>query len=332
MHYLITGGAGFIGSHMADALIDAGHHAVSLDNLSTGQLDNVLHLLDHDRFTHVQGSILDETTLAPLVEACDQVIHLAAVVGVRRVMEAPIETIRTNVQGSEQVLRLAAEHGKKVLIVSSSEVYGKSMQVNGGQHLSEDEDWTLGPTLKRRWAYACTKALDEFMALAYYQEREHPVVIARLFNVVGPRQRGRYGMVIPRFVQQALRNEPIHVHGDGQQTRCFTYVHDAVRAMIGLMQTPAAEGQVFNVGNNKEISIRDLAERIRTLTGSTSEIVLVPYEEVFRPGFEDMRRRTPDLTKLQAVLGFTPAYALDDILNAVIAYYREDPALLEPQH
>jgi len=322
MKYLITGGAGFIGSHVSDYLIEQGHRVHILDNLSTGDQENVQHLIEHDRFAITIGSILDYHTLERLVEGCDQIIHLAAAVGVKLVMEQPIETIEINVQGTANILKLASYHGKKVLIASTSEIYGKSMSGESSEHLSETDDWTLGPTTKRRWTYACSKALDEFMALAYYDEKQHPVVIIRLFNTVGPRQRGRYGMVIPSFVQSALRNEPIQVYGNGEQTRCFTYVGDAVQAAMTLMRTPEAEGQIFNVGNDEEISMNDLAERVRLLTNSRSEIVHVPYEEVFGPGFEDMQRRTPDISKLKATINFRPSHPIGSILTEIIEFYR----------
>ena len=333
MNYLITGGAGFIGSHLADALIEKGHHVHVVDNLSTGRLENVEHHIGHPRFRSTVGDVLDYHLLEQLVAQSDRVFHLAAAVGVRLIMENPVQTIVTNVQGTENVLKLASYYKKKVLVASTSEVYGKSMDSNGGiTHLHEDGDWTLGPTTKRRWAYACSKAMDEFLALAYYEEKRLPVVVTRFFNTVGPRQTGRYGMVIPNFVARALEGEPIRVFGDGEQTRCFTYVGDAVQAIIALMDSPEAEGGVFNVGSKEEISMNRLAERVRTLTGSASEIVHVPYGEVFGSGFEDMRRRTPDVRKLEATVGYRPTHATDDILREVIAYARaqEEEVVLQP--
>ena len=250
-------------------------------------------------------------------------MHLAAAVGVKLIMEQPVETIVTNVQGTENVLKLANYHDTKALIASTSEVYGKSMDKDADlDELNEDSDWTLGPTTKRRWAYACSKAMDEFLARAYYDEKGLPVVVARFFNTVGPRQMGQYGMVIPNFVQQALKDEPIRVFGDGEQTRCFTFVGDAVRAIVDLLDAPNAEGEIVNIGSNEEVSINQLAERVRQLSGSASEITHIPYEEVYGPGFEDMRRRTPDISKLQRVTGYTPSYSTDDILEAVIHYFR----------
>ena len=323
MKYLITGGAGFIGSHLADYLIEQGHYVQIIDNLSTGRLENIEHLSGHERFSSTIGSILDGALIEPLVAQCDQIFHLAAAVGVKLIMEYPVETIETNVQGTEQVLRLASQYSKKVLIASTSEVYGKSMKIQGSDRLKEDDDWTLGPTTRRRWAYACPKAISEFLALAYAEDKQLPVVIARFFNTVGPRQQGRYGMVIPRFVVQALGNKPIRVFGDGEQTRCFTYVGDAVRAIAALMNHPEAEGQIFNIGSDEELSINEVAARVRRLVRSGSEIVHVPYHEVYGPGFEDMRRRTPDLNKLQRMVDYRPSYTMDDILREVIHYYRK---------
>lgn len=319
MRYLITGGAGFIGSHLTDRLIEQGHHVHVLDNLSTGRLDNVEQWIDHDRFALTVGSVLDEHTLEQEVEACDRIVHLAAAVGVKRIMETPVETIQTNVGGTENVLQFARYHDKKVLIASTSEVYGKAMSKDDSLNaLHETGDWTLGATSKRRWAYACSKAMDEFLAQAYHDEYGLPVICTRFFNTVGPRQSSRYGMVIPTFVERALADAPIQVHGDGTQTRCFTHVNDAVRAVLKLFDTPEAEGEVFNVGRRDEISINQLAERVIDLAGSASEITHIPYEEVYGPGFEDMKRRTPDISKLKAAIDFEPAFSLEDILLEVI--------------
>ena len=319
MRYLITGGAGFIGSHLTDRLIDAGHHVHAYDNLSTGNRANVEQWADHEQFTLTVGNVLDEQTLEQCVEACDRIVHLAAAVGVKRIMETPVETIQTNVGGTENVLELARAHDKKTLIASTSEIYGKAMQKDSSlDALSEEGDWTLGATSKRRWAYACSKAMDEFLAKAYYDEYDLPVICVRFFNTVGPRQSSRYGMVIPNFVQRALADEPIQVHGDGTQTRCFTHVNDAIRAVMGLLETPEAEGEIFNVGQRDEISIKELAERVRNLSGSSSKITYIPYEDVYGPGFEDMKRRTPDISKLQSTIDFTPKFSLDDILQDVI--------------
>ena len=327
MHYLITGGAGFIGSHLADYLIDHGHSVIAYDNLSTGRIENIDHLRGHDRFELVIGNVLDYHTLEQQVLRCERIVHLAAAVGVKLIMEQPVETIVTNVQGSENVLKLANYHDKKTLVASTSEVYGKSMDNDASlDDLHEDNDWTLGPTTKRRWAYACSKAMDEFLAMAYRDEKGLDVICARFFNTVGPRQMGQYGMVIPNFVQQALAGDPIRVFGDGTQTRCFTYVGDTVRAIVDLMNTPEATGEIINIGSDEEISINDLAERVRALAESSSEIVHIPYEEVYGEGFEDMQRRTPDISKLRDIIGYAPTHSTDDILRRVIQYFRGEPA------
>ena len=319
MRYLVTGGAGFIGSHLTDRLLDDGHQVHVLDNLSTGTLANLQHRTGQDRLTVTVGNVLDEHTLDKCVEASDCIIHLAAAVGVQRVMDEPVETIQTNVRGTENVLRLARYHDTKTLLASTSEIYGKAMQTDPSlDALSEGDDWTLGATSKRRWAYACSKAMDEFLAQAYYDEYDLPVTCVRFFNTVGPRQSSRYGMVIPSFVERALEDRPIQVYGDGTQTRCFTHVHDAVRAVRGLLETPEAEGEVFNVGRPDEISIKGLAERVREMSDSSSEITFIPYEEAYGPGFEDMKRRTPDISKLRETVDFEPSHSLEDILQDVI--------------
>lgn len=320
MRYLLTGGSGFIGSHLTDQLLNEGHHVHVLDNLSTGRLANVERWLDHDRFSITVGNVLDEHTLEQCVERCDRIVHLAAAVGVKRVMEKPVETIQTNVGGTENVLQMARYHEKKTLLASTSEIYGKAMQTDSSlDALSEENDWTLGSTSKRRWAYAASKAMDEFLAQAYYDEYDLPVVCVRFFNTVGPRQSSRYGMVIPSFVERALDGEPIQVYGEGTQTRCFIHVHDAVRAVRGLLDASEAEGEVVNVGRPDEISINQLAERVRDMADSDVEITHVPYEEVYGPGFEDMKRRTPDISKLTSLVDFEPAHSLEDILRDVIA-------------
>ena len=319
MRALITGGAGFIGSHLAEALLAAGHDVAVLDDLSTGSMDNIAHLEGRPGFRCTIGSVTDEALLADHIARCDVVVHLAAAVGVKLIVEAPVRTIETNVHGTEVVLKVANKKKKRVLIASTSEVYGKSAKVP----FSEDDDLVLGPTSKHRWAYACSKMIDEFLALAYWKERKLPIVIVRLFNTVGPRQTGQYGMVIPTFVQQALAGRPITVYGDGTQSRSFTYVGDVVRAMVALIDEPRAVGHVFNIGNGREISIADLAERIRTLTGSRSEIVRIPYDEAYEAGFEDMPRRVPDISKVQALVGYTPTVELDEILARVIAHFRQ---------
>jgi len=323
MKYLITGGAGFIGSHLAEFLLEQGHHVHVLDNLSTGSLVNIQHLIRHKNFKNTVADILDYRKLGQLVSQADQIFHLAAAVGVKLIMENPVETITTNVQGTENVLKLASLYDKKVFVASTSEVYGKMMEMgNDVNSLNENYDLILGPTNKRRWAYACTKAVDEFLAFAYFDEKQLPTVIARFFNTVGPRQTGQYGMVIPNFVQKALLGEPIQVYGDGEQTRSFTYIDDAIKALVELMETPEAEGQVYNIGHGKEISMLDLAEKVKEKTNSNSEIIKIPYERIYSKGFEDMRRRTPDTNKLKAAIGYTPDTSIDVILDNVIEYFR----------
>jgi UDP-glucose 4-epimerase len=318
MRALITGGAGFIGSHLSEALLDAGHQVVILDDLSTGSIDNISHLKGRTGFRYHVESVNNEPLLAELVDQADVVFHLAAAVGVRLIVERPVHTIETNVHGTEVVLKHANKKKKLVFVASTSEVYGKSNDVP----FREDSDLVLGATVKHRWAYACSKAIDEFLALAYWKERKLPVVIVRFFNTVGPRQTGQYGMVIPNFVRQALAGEPITVFGDGTQSRSFTHVSDVVRAMVALMQEPRAIGQVINIGHSEEVTIRALAERVRTLAGSSSPIRLVPYDQAYESGFEDMPRRLPDLSKIQAMIGYRPRFSLDDILAHVIEYFR----------
>lgn len=318
MKVLITGGAGFVGSHLAELLLDQSHEVAVVDDLSTGAMDNIAHLKGRPGFTYVIDTIMNEPLTAELVDRADVIFHMAAAVGVKLIVEAPVRTIETNVHGTEVVLKHAAKKGKLVVIFSTSEVYGKSADVP----FREDTDLVMGPTFKHRWAYACSKAIDEFLALAYHRERNLPVIVVRLFNTVGPRQTGRYGMVIPTFVRQALAGEPITVYGDGQQTRSFTYVGDVVGALARLMTAPAAVGEVFNIGNPQEISILALAERIKAMTGSQSDIVLVPYEEAYDTGFEDMPRRVPSLEKIHALIGYEPTVDLDGILERVIAHRR----------
>jgi UDP-glucose 4-epimerase len=318
MRVLITGGAGFIGSHLAEALLGAGHHVSVIDDLSTGAFDNIAHLKGRAGFRYTIDTIMNEPVLAELVDQCDVVYHLAAAVGVRLIVEAPVRTLETNVQGTEVVLKAAAKKQRTVVIASTSEVYGKSDAVP----FREDGDIALGPTVKHRWAYACSKALDEFLALAYWKEKRLPVIIVRFFNTVGPRQTGRYGMVIPNFVRQALAGEPITVFGDGTQTRCFTYVGDVVGALTEIVTREAACGGVYNVGNTEEVSIRDLAERVKALTRSASPIVTIPYDQAYESGFEDMPRRVPDLTKIRALIGYEPRVTLDETLRLVIEHHR----------
>jgi UDP-glucose 4-epimerase len=315
----ITGGAGFIGSHLSEALLDAGHSVSVLDNLSTGSIDNISHLKGRAGFRYTIDSVENEPLLAELVDESDVVFHLAAAVGVKKIVEEPVHTIETNVHGTEVVLRHANKKKKLVLIASTSEVYGKSTAVP----FQEDADLVLGPTGKHRWAYACSKAIDEFLALAYWKEKRLPVIIVRFFNTVGPRQTGRYGMVIPTFVRQALAGQPITVYGDGTQSRSFTYVGDVVDALVRLVAEPRAVGQVFNIGNGHEITIRALAEKIRDLTRSQSDIVLVPYDQAYEAGFEDMPRRVPDIQKLRGLIGYAPKVQLDEILERVIDYFEK---------
>ena len=319
MRVLITGGAGFVGSHLAEALLERGDEVYALDNLSTGSIENIVHLKSHPKFHYTIDSVTNEPVLAEHVDLCDVVVHLAAAVGVKLIVEAPVHTIETNVHGTEVVLKHASKKKKLVLIASTSEVYGKSANVP----FHEDADLVLGPSDKHRWAYACSKLIDEFLALAYWKERKLPIIIVRLFNTVGPRQTGQYGMVIPNFVQQALAGRPITVFGDGTQSRSFTYVGDVVRAMVALIDEPRAVGQVFNIGNGNEISINQLAQRIKALTDSRSEIVRIPYDEAYEAGFEDMPRRVPDIAKVQALVGYAPTVELDEILTRVIAHFRQ---------
>jgi len=315
----ITGGAGFVGSHLAEALLARGDEVFVLDNLSTGSISNIAHLKSDPKFHYTIDSITNEPLLAEMIDSCDVVVHLAAAVGVKLIVEAPVHTIETNVHGTEVVLKHANKKKKLVLIASTSEVYGKSTAVP----FEEDADLVLGPTAKHRWAYACSKLIDEFLALAYWKERKLPVIIVRLFNTVGPRQTGQYGMVIPNFVRQALAGQPITVFGDGTQCRSFTFVGDVVRAMVALMDEPAAVGQVFNIGNGKEISMNELAEKVKAMTGSTSDIVRIPYERAYESGFEDMPRRVPDLRKVNALIGYKPTVELDEILAKVIESFRQ---------
>jgi nucleoside-diphosphate-sugar epimerase len=318
MRALITGGAGFIGSHLSEALLDAGHQVLLLDNLSTGSMENISHLKGRPGFEYFIDSVENEGLLAELIDRSEVVFHFAAAVGVKLIVEQPVYTIETNVHGTEGVLKHANKKKKLVVIASTSEVYGKSEQVP----FREDSDLVLGPTPKHRWAYACSKAIDEFLALAYWKERKLPVIIVRFFNTVGPRQTGQYGMVIPNFVRQALAGEPITVFGDGAQSRSFTHVADVVGALLKLVVEPKAIGQVINIGNTEEVTIRRLAERVRELTGSTSSIKLVPYDQAYESGFEDMPRRVPDLSKAEKMIGYKPRHSLDDILIQVIDYFR----------
>jgi UDP-glucose 4-epimerase len=315
---LVTGGAGFIGSHLSDALLDRGDQVLVLDNLSTGSIDNIAHLKGRHGFEYFIDTVDNEPLLAELVDRADVVFHFAAAVGVKLIVEQPVHTIETNVHGTEVVLKHANKKKKLVVIASTSEVYGKSNDVP----FREDSDLVLGPTPKHRWAYACSKAIDEFLALAYWKERKLPVIIVRFFNTVGPRQTGQYGMVIPNFVRQALAGEPITVFGDGTQSRSFTHVADVVSAVLRLTDEPAAVGQVINLGNTEEVTMTALAERVRALAGSSSPIRFVPYDQAYESGFEDMPRRVPDLSKAAAMIGYRTRHTLDDILVQVIDCFR----------
>lgn len=318
MRALVTGGAGFIGSHLTEALLAAGHEVAVIDDLSTGRVENLGAVLASPGLRTHWASVLEEEALQDFVDEADVVFHLAAAVGVRLILERPVATIETNIVGTDRILRCAAKGQKKVVIASTSEVYGKNEHIP----LSEEDDAVFGPTTRSRWSYAVSKAIDEFLGLAYWRDRGVPVVIVRYFNTIGPRQVGRYGMVVPRFVRQALAGEPITVYGDGEQVRSFTDVEDTVRATIGLALHPEAVGQVFNVGSGHAITINGLAERVKALTGSPSPIVHIPFEQAYEAGFEEPRRRVPDIGKLQRVLGFAPAVDLDTSLRRVIDFQR----------
>jgi UDP-glucose 4-epimerase len=315
---LITGGAGFIGSHLAEALLNDGHEVDIIDNLSTGSIRNIAHLKPHPGFRYVIDTLTNEPLLAELIDRNDVIFHLAAAVGVKLIVEEPVHTIETNVHGTEVVLKHANKKKKKVIIASTSEVYGKNADVP----FREDADLVLGPTVKHRWAYACSKAIDEFLALAYYKERNLPVIIVRFFNTVGPRQTGQYGMVLPSFVRQALAGVPITVFGDGTQSRSFTDVADVVECLVKLVGEPKAVGQVFNIGNKEEVTILKLAELVKELAGSASTIEFVPYDKAYEAGFEDMPRRVPDLTKVHDLIGYEPKLRLNDIIIRVIEHFR----------
>jgi UDP-glucose 4-epimerase len=317
---LITGGAGFIGSHLAEALLDGGHEVDIIDNLSTGSIRNVGHLKSNPRFNYVIDTLTNEPLLAELIDRNDVIFHFAAAVGVKLIVEQPVHTIETNVHGTEVVLKHANKKRKKVVIASTSEVYGKSADVP----FREDADLVMGATVKHRWAYACSKAIDEFLALAYYKERDLPVIIVRFFNTVGPRQTGQYGMVLPSFVRQALSGQPITVFGDGTQSRSFTYVGDVVECLLKLINEPRAVGQVFNIGNKQEVSILALAELVKSLTGSSSPIEFIPYDKAYEEGFEDMPRRVPDLAKVSDLVGYRPKVQLNEIITRVIDYFRAE--------
>jgi UDP-glucose 4-epimerase len=318
MRILITGGAGFIGSHLSEALLAGGHTVYVLDDLSTGSIDNINHLKSNPDFHYTIDTVFNDRLVAEMVDRADVIFHLAAAVGVKLIVERPVHTIETNVHGTEVILRHASKKKKLVFIASTSEVYGKSAKVP----FNEETDLVMGATTRHRWAYACSKALDEFLALAHWKETQQPVIVMRFFNTVGPRQTGQYGMVVPTFVRQALSNQPITVFGDGTQQRSFTYVGDVVGALLKLMVEPSAIGQVYNVGNTEEVTIRGLAERIKARTGSSSEIVIIPYDQAYEAGFEDMPRRVPDLTKIHKAIGYVPKVGLDEIIDRVVAEKR----------
>jgi UDP-glucose 4-epimerase len=318
MKVLITGGAGFIGSHLAEKHLQRSDEVYCLDDLSTGAIENIRHLKPDPNFNYFIDTITNYRLMAELVDLCDVVYHLAAAVGVRLIVESPVRTIETNIRGTEIVLGLAAKKQKRILITSTSEVYGKLDRVP----FREDDDLVMGATSKGRWSYACSKAIDEFLAIAYWKEKRVPTVIARLFNTVGPRQTGRYGMVIPSFVRQALAGDDITVYGDGSQSRCFTHVSDAVGALMGLIEHESAVGQVYNVGSSSEVTILEVAERVKRLTDSDSRIVFVPYHEAYEQGFEDMMRRVPDISKISKLLGYAPKISLDETLTIIIEYHR----------
>ncbi len=321
MRVLITGGAGFIGSHLAEAYLNRGDEVFIIDDLSTGTIENIQHLKPNPRFHYTIDSVHNQPLTAELVDQCDVVFHLAAAVGVKLIVESPVRTIETNVRGTEVVLAVANKKKKKVLVASTSEVYGLSTDVP----FREDGNLVMGATTKGRWSYACSKAIDEFLALAYWRERKLPTIVVRLFNTVGPRQTGQYGMVIPTFVKQALAGRPITVYGDGKQRRCFGYVGDVVEALVKLMDHPDAVGQVFNVGSNEEITILDLARQVKEMTKSESDIVFMPYDEAYEEGFEDMPRRIPDTTKVKNLIDFRPQMPLEGILERVIEYQTGRP-------
>src|SRR3989338_2809690 len=316
MKCLLTGGAGFIGSHLTEALLDRGDRVCIIDDLSTGSIANIEHLKGRKGFKYVLDTVMNRSVMAELVDEADIVLHLAAAVGVRLIVESPVRTIETNIKGTEIVLELAAKKKKPAVIFSTSEVYGKS----NGARFVETGDLILGPTFKGRWSYAASKIIDEFLALAYYKEKKLPVIIIRLFNTVGPRQTGRYGMVVPRFVQQALSGEPISVYGDGKQTRTFTHVKDAVWAILRLVEHQGAIGEIFNVGGKEEISIENLAYLVKEVLQSRSPVVHIPYNQAYEEGFEDMRKRVPDIAKIQDLIGYEPKYGLKDIILDVAEY------------
>jgi len=316
MHILITGGAGFIGSHLSETLIEEGHRVVAIDNLSTGSYENIEHLVKNKNFTFVFDTIENTTVLDRIVSEVDLIYHLAAAVGVDLIVKDPVNVIRSNVLGTEIVLQTAKRYRRKTIIASTSEIYGKSENTP----FKEDDDSILGPTIKNRWSYACSKLIDEFSALAYFHEFHLPIIIVRFFNTVGPRQTGRYGMVIPRMVGQALKNQPITVYGTGQQRRCFCHVTDVIKALLKLSNEDGAIGNIFNVGSTEEISIIDLAEKIKTLTQSNSQIVYISYDKAYEHGFEDIKRRVPSIDKINQLIGFEPKTTLEETIKDIIEF------------
>jgi len=325
MKYLITGGAGFIGSFLAEKLLSKGHKVTVLDDMSTGTYNNINSFKLHENFIFKLGSILDEKLVRELVSKCDEVYHLAAVVGVKHVMENPVETIRINTLGTENILHSCSQYGKKVMIASTSEVYGKAMKIKkDNKGLREEDDSLFGATKIRRWSYATSKALDEFLSLAYFQEKKLPVIIVRFFNTVGPRQLGEYGMVIPIFVSKALLGDPLPIFGDGNQRRSFTYIGDVIEGIIKLMVTKGAEGQVINIGNPNEITINDLAKLVIKKTNSKSGIEYISYKKAYGSGFEDMSRRKPDITKIKRLINFTPTLNIEDIIEEIVEYMKSN--------
>jgi UDP-glucose 4-epimerase len=324
VRYLITGGAGFIGSHLTERLLERGERVVLLDNLSTGSMENIRHLKGSEHLEYHLDGIENRQLLAELVDDADIIIHLAAAVGVKLIVESPVRTIETNVNGTQLILEAACKKKKLLLIASTSEVYGKNTQVP----FHEDADLVLGPTTKGRWSYAASKALDEFLALSYWKEKKQPVIVARFFNTVGPRQTGRYGMVLPNFVKRAIDQAPIEVYGDGTQSRCFCDVRDTVEALLRLIPLERAIGEVVNIGNTEEVTIENLAKIVKQRTGSSSPIQFIPYDKAYEPGFEDMMRRVPCIDKLHALTGFRPQISLAEIVDRVSAYFRQRDALL----
>ncbi len=322
MRYLITGGAGFIGSHLAEALLQKGGTVQIIDNLSTGSFLNIEHLRSQARFRYVLDDVRNRQLLAEMVDMADVVFHLAAAVGVRLIVESPVDTIETNVHATELVLEAAAKKKKKVILASTSEVYGKASKVP----FSENDDLLIGPPHKGRWSYACSKLIDEFLGLAYWREKQTPVIVARLFNTIGPRQTGQYGMVVPRFIRQAITGEPITVYGDGRQSRCFGWIGDVVKALIALSEHTDAVGNVYNIGSQDEITILELAKKVAQVTHSSSSIVLIPYDQAYQEGFEDMHQRVPDLTRIKNLIGYQPSMDLDSMLRAIAKWIQGELA------